>query len=55
MEPESFGPLGVPGFAVPGRADADNTNIVQALRGGAFVILVRHGATFPDQADTDPT
>ena len=55
MESESFGLLGVPGFAVPGRPDADNTNIVQALRGGAFVILVRHGATFPDQADTDPT
>ena len=27
---------------------------VQALRAGGFVIVVRHGATFPDQADTDP-
>jgi len=29
-------------------------NIVKALRAGGFVIVVRHGATFPDQADTDP-
>lgn len=28
--------------------------LAKALRGGGFVILVRHGATFPDQADTDP-
>jgi hypothetical protein len=24
------------------------------LSRGGFVIVVRHGATFPDQADTDP-
>ena len=28
--------------------------LVQALRGGGLVILVRHGVTFRDQADTDP-
>jgi broad specificity phosphatase PhoE len=28
--------------------------LATALRGGGFVIVVRHGATFPDQADTDP-
>jgi hypothetical protein len=49
-----FGLLAVLGFAVPGRAASDNTNVVRALRAGGFVIVVRHGATFPDQADTDP-
>jgi broad specificity phosphatase PhoE len=34
-------------------APAD-TDVVQALRAGGLVIVVRHGATFPDQADTDP-
>jgi phosphohistidine phosphatase SixA len=32
-------------------ADAD---LASALRGGGYVIVFRHGATFPDQADTDP-
>jgi len=32
-------------------ADAD---LVNALRGGGYVIVFRHGATHPDQADTDP-
>jgi phosphohistidine phosphatase SixA len=27
---------------------------VTALRGGGYVIVMRHGATHPDQADTDP-
>jgi hypothetical protein len=35
-------------------AHADDKDIAQALRGGDLVIVVRHGATFPDQADTDP-
>jgi phosphohistidine phosphatase SixA len=42
------------GGAVQGAAAADNMNVGQALRAGGFVIVVRHGATFPDQADTDP-
>jgi broad specificity phosphatase PhoE len=42
------------GAAVPGSAAADNMDIAQALRAGGLVIAVRHGATFPDQADTDP-
>src|SRR5215468_1552268 len=50
----SFGLLAALGFAAPGRAAADDTNIVQALRAGGLVIVVRHGATFADQADTDP-
>ena len=50
----SVGLLTVLGFAVPGRAAADNMEIAQALRAGGLVIVVRHGATFPDQADSDP-
>jgi len=45
--------LALPGSVMPGRA-ADNGKVVQALRAGGLVIVVRHGATFPDQADTDP-
>jgi phosphohistidine phosphatase SixA len=37
-----------------GAAAAENRDIAQALRNGGYVIVVRHGATFPDQADTDP-
>jgi phosphohistidine phosphatase SixA len=40
-------------MAVPA-AHADDQEIAQALRAGDLVIVVRHGATFPDQADTDP-
>jgi phosphohistidine phosphatase SixA len=38
----------------PGTALADDKELAQALRAGGLVILVRHGATFADQADTDP-
>jgi len=37
-----------------GRAAADDQDLAQALRAGGLVIVLRHGATFPDQADTDP-
>jgi phosphohistidine phosphatase SixA len=37
-----------------GPAAAENRDIAQVLRTGGFVIVVRHGATFLDQADTDP-
>ena len=40
-------------IAVPA-ARADDRDIAQALRAGGFVLVVRHGATFPDQLDTDP-
>jgi broad specificity phosphatase PhoE len=40
--------------AAPGPAAADDKDIAQALRAGGLVMVVRHGATFPDQADTDP-
>jgi broad specificity phosphatase PhoE len=35
----------------PAMSDKD---LAQALQAGGYVIVVRHGATFPDQADTDP-
>ena len=31
-----------------------DANLANALRGGGYVIVFRHGATNPDQADTDP-
>jgi hypothetical protein len=49
-----LGLLDVLSFAVQSRAATDNNNLVQALRAGGIVIVVRHGATLPDQADTDP-
>ena len=40
---------------VPSRlVAADDKDLAQALRAGGLVIVVRHGATFSDQADTDP-
>jgi broad specificity phosphatase PhoE len=41
-------------ISAPRPAAADDREIAQALRAGGLVIVVRHGATFPDQADTDP-
>jgi phosphohistidine phosphatase SixA len=49
-----FGLSALLGFAAGGPAAANDTDIAQALRAGGLVIVVRHGATFPDQADTDP-
>jgi len=49
-----FGLFAMLGIAVPGPAAADDRDIAQALHAGGLVIVVRHGATFPDQADTDP-
>jgi hypothetical protein len=39
------------GQEVTGR---DQKQLVESLRSGGYVIVVRHGATFSDQADTDP-
>jgi len=33
---------------------ADDKELASTLRAGGLVIVVRHGATFADQADTDP-
>jgi hypothetical protein len=35
-------------------AYAQDKAIATMLRAGGLVIVLRHGATFPDQADTDP-
>jgi hypothetical protein len=35
-------------------AISDAKQLVQSLRAGGYVIVVRHGATFSNQADTDP-
>jgi phosphohistidine phosphatase SixA len=50
----SIAMLALSGFAAPQRAAAGDADVVKALRAGGLVIAVRHGATFPDQADTDP-
>src|SRR5215472_11202027 len=52
----SIGLSAILGVAMPAApaATADDQDIAQALRAGGLVIVVRHGATFPDQADTDP-
>src|SRR5215475_4407939 len=36
------------------QASLQDAEIAKALRAGDLVMVVRHGATFPDQADTDP-
>jgi phosphohistidine phosphatase SixA len=40
-------------IAVPA-ARADDKDLAQTLRAGGLVLVVRHGATDPDKADTDP-
>src|SRR5262249_58419961 len=39
---------------LPSRAPAHAPAWMPALQQGGHVIVVRHGATFPDQADTNP-
>ena len=41
----------VPAYAQPRPNDAE---LAQMLRAGGYVIVLRHGATHADQADTDP-
>jgi phosphohistidine phosphatase SixA len=43
-------------FVVPvwAQQTASVEEIMKSLRSGGYVIVVRHGATHPDQADTDP-
>src|SRR5215470_47621 len=48
------GLLATSSAGVHAQPSADETSLATALRGGGLVILVRHGATFADQADTDP-
>ncbi|HTO13836.1 MAG TPA: histidine phosphatase family protein [Candidatus Binatia bacterium] len=37
-----------------GQAGPSAAELLPMLRGGGYVIVFRHGATHPDQADTDP-
>ncbi len=37
-----------------GQGSPSIEDVLKALRGGGYVIVVRHGATHQDQADTDP-
>ncbi len=43
-------------FAVPayGQSRTSDAELAQILRAGGYVIVLRHGATHADQADTDP-
>src|SRR4051812_44826242 len=43
-------------FSFPASAQQrpSDAELAQALRGGGYVIVVRHGSTHADQADTDP-
>jgi phosphohistidine phosphatase SixA len=41
-------------FVAHAQPAPDDKALAAALRAGGHVIVVRHGATFPDQADTDP-
>lgn len=41
--------------AVPAGAQTlSGADLANALRGGGYVLVMRHGATYPDQADLDP-
>src|SRR5262252_5250786 len=50
--------MAAPGLAQPGPDQAgvikDPRQLVQTLRTGGYNIVVRHGATYSNQADTDP-
>ena len=46
--------LGLLALAPAASAQTDDATILRALHAGGHVIVIRHGATFPDQADTDP-
>jgi broad specificity phosphatase PhoE len=48
------GMLAIVPAVAPAQTAGDDKALATALRAGGLVILVRHGATFPDQADTDP-
>ncbi len=46
--------LAAPMPTASAQASLQDADIAKALRAGGLVMVVRHGATFPDQADTDP-
>jgi phosphohistidine phosphatase SixA len=51
--PAFIGLLTILSVAAPATS-AQDQDIARTLHAGDLVIVVRHGATFPDQADTDP-
>jgi phosphohistidine phosphatase SixA len=46
--------LAVPMPKASAQATLQDAELAKALRAGDLVMVVRHGATFPDQADIDP-
>jgi broad specificity phosphatase PhoE len=48
------GALAMIGIVAPSVALAASGDLARELRAGGYVIIERHGATFTDQADTDP-
>ena len=46
--------LAAPAAAPSAHSVGDTSGIVSALHAGGYVVLVRHGATFSNQADTEP-
>ena len=49
-----IGTLALVPAVIRAQTPADVTALATALRAGGLAILIRHGATFADQADTDP-
>jgi phosphohistidine phosphatase SixA len=50
----TFTLLAPPALDAYAQASLQDAEIAKVLRAGDLVMVVRHGATFPDQADTDP-
>ena len=46
--------IAIPMPKASAQAGLQDADIAKALRAGDLVMVVRHGATFPDKADTDP-
>src|SRR6266581_7736429 len=46
--------MSTPSLAQSRNQQEDTRQLVQSLRTGGYNIVVRHGATFSNQADTDP-
>ena len=46
--------IAIPTPKASAQAGLQDADIAKALRAGDLVMVVRHGATFPDKADTDP-
>jgi broad specificity phosphatase PhoE len=46
--------LGLACASAAGQGSPSNKELAAMLRGGGYVIVIRHGATFEGQADTDP-